>query len=143
MRLPDESQRFYGSDYLDAPKEPTFVVDNRSCQSPSGKFATTREPFRTPLTPRFHASSFRRTCNQQVTLALKRHSSGCDFNRPENEKTAEFRGFGRFGDLERAKGFEPSTPTLASEKLRRHRSLKRCTPVPPSVQEDAVFGVPP
>ena len=53
------------------------------------------------------------TCNPLVTLTSESHRADGDFNRPENEKTAEFRGFEGFGNLERAKGFEPSTPTLA------------------------------
>jgi hypothetical protein len=51
-----------------------------------------REFLGTPLTRRLHAPSRRRTCNPLVTFAHRRHSDGFDFNRPENKKTAEFRG---------------------------------------------------
>jgi hypothetical protein len=38
----------------------------------------------------------------------------CNFNCPENTKAAEFRSFEQCLKMERAKGFEPSTPTLAT-----------------------------
>src|SRR4051812_27177988 len=79
-------------------------------------------------------------CNPLVTLARRRRPGGCEFNRPENEKTAEFRGFGRLEKLERAKGFEPSTPTLASEKLRRRCIAPDCGGVRQSARDCAVIA---
>jgi hypothetical protein len=44
-----------------------------------------------------------------------------------------------FGNLERAKGFEPSTPTLASVKLLGRNSALGCVRMPSMTSPDGFF----
>ena len=71
------------------------------------------ELHRTPAYAAISRFVVSRTCYPQVTLVSEASLAYCDFNRPEKRKNRGIPRLRRTWKLERAKGFEPSTPTLA------------------------------
>jgi hypothetical protein len=59
---------------------------------------------------------------------------------PNITKAAAVRGFGHFRILERAKGFEPSTPTLASGNLQSKSATEEFTRIRWRARESAVIS---
>ena len=74
---------------------------------------------RTPATPLFHAAGDPENGNRAVTVALGAVRGNRDLNRPEMQKSRGVTRLWTAGKLERAMKFELTTPTLASETLRR------------------------